>query len=71
MRQPESAISKRMSEITKTPSKKTGKTKLMADFQSTRNLIVITNMDSARGTCTNYFNDEGSSREQYQQQQLY
>ena len=50
MRQPESAISKRMSEITKTPSKKTGKTKLMADFQSTRNLI-----DSARGTCTNYF----------------
>ena len=39
MRQPESAISKRMSEITKTPSKKTGKTKLMADFQNTRNLI--------------------------------
>ena len=55
MRQAESAISKRMSKITKTPSKKTGETKLMADFQSTRNLIVITNMDSVRGTCTNYF----------------
>ena len=55
MRQPQGAISKRMSEITKTPSKKTEKTKLMADFQNTRNLIVITNMDSARGTCTNYF----------------
>ena len=54
MRQAESAISKRMSKITKTPSKKTGKKK-MADFQSTRNLIVITNMDSVRGTCTNYF----------------
>lgn len=55
MRQPESAISKRMSETTKTPSKKTGKTILMEDFQNTGNLIVITNMDSARGTCTNYF----------------
>jgi len=54
MRQPESAISKQMSEITKTPSKKTRKTKLMADFKNTRNLIVITNMDSSKGTCTNF-----------------